>query len=175
MNDPTFSSCAGQPANCYDAWGLRIVNSQNILIYGAGHYSFFNNFNTSKYHLSVQMIPLEIEGWESLETVLTVEIACNIGNGPENCQLNIVNLEGTLTQVNIYCLSTIGTINMISEAGNTVAKFSDNVNVFPDLIALFQLASGTGGVGTYILRSFIYRIWHSDSVPLNYPPNMITV
>jgi hypothetical protein len=130
---------------------------------------------TVSIHLSVQMIPLEMKGWESLETVLIVEIACNIGSGPENCQLNIVDLEGTLTQVNIYCLSTIGTINMISEAGSTVAKFSDNVNVFPDLIALFQLASGTGGVGTYILRSFIYRIWHSDSVPLNYPPNMITV
>jgi hypothetical protein len=126
-------------------------------------------------HLPAQMIPLEMEGWESLETGLIVEIACNIGNGPENCQLNIVDLEGTLTQVNIYCLSTIGTINMISEAGNTVAKFSNNVNVFPDLIALFQLASGTGVSGTYILRSSIYRIWHSYSVPLNYPPNMITV
>jgi glucan 1,3-beta-glucosidase len=83
--------------------------------------------------------------------VLIIKIACNIGNGPENCQLNIVDLEGTLTQVNIYCLNTVGTNNMISEAGNTVAKFNDNVNVFPDLIALFQLASGTGGSGTYIL------------------------
>ena len=56
---------------------------------------------------------------------------------------------------------------MLSEAGNMVAKFSDNVNVFPDLIALFQLASGTGGSGTYILSSSISRIWHSDYVSLN--------
>jgi hypothetical protein len=104
---------------------------------------------------------------EILKTVLIVKIACNIGNGPENCQLNIVDLEGTLTQVNIYCLSTIGTINMISESGNTVAKFSDNVNAFPDLIALFQLAAGTGGSGMYILSSPISRIWHSDYVPRN--------
>jgi hypothetical protein len=109
-----------------------------------------------------------MEGWESLETVLIVKTACNIGNGPENCQLNIVDLEGTLTQVNIYCLSTIGAINMISEAGNTVAKFSDNVNVFPDLIALFQLAAGTGGFGTYILSSFsISGKWQRDFVTLS--------
>jgi hypothetical protein len=101
--------------------------------------------------ISFQIMSLEIEYLESLVTVLTIKIACNIGNGPENCQLNIVDLEGTLTQVNIYCLITVGTNNMISEAGNTVAKFNDNVNVFPDLIALFQLASGTGGSGTYIL------------------------
>jgi hypothetical protein len=127
-------------------------------------------------HLSFQMMPLEMEGWESLETVLIVKTACNIGNGPENCQLNIVDLEGTLTQVNIYCLGTIGAINMISEAGNTVAKFSNNVNVFPDLIALFQLAEGTGGSGTCILGSSISRVWQSDFMPLNYPhPNMVTV
>jgi hypothetical protein len=87
----------------------------------------------------------------------------------------MVDLEGTLTQVNIYCLSTIGTINMISEAGNTVAKFSDNVNVFPELIALFQLASGTGGSGTYILSSSISEIWHNDFVLLNHPLKMVNV
>jgi hypothetical protein len=112
---------------------------------------------------------------KSLKAVLNVKIACNIGNGPENCQLNMVDLEGTLTQVNIYCLSTIGTINMISEAGNTVAKFSDNVNVFPELIALFQLASGTGGSGTYILSSSISEIWHNDFVLLNHPLKMVNV
>ena len=30
-----------------DAWGLRIVDSTNILIYGAGLYSFFNNYSTA--------------------------------------------------------------------------------------------------------------------------------
>jgi hypothetical protein len=44
---------------------------------------------------------------------------------------------------------------MVSEAGNAVVKFSDNVNVFPDLIVLFQLASGTGGSGSYIPSSSI--------------------
>jgi len=93
---------------------------KNVLIYGAGHYSFFNNYDGT----------------------------CNAGGGPENCQLNIVDLEGTLTNIDIYNLNTVGSVNMISEAGNSLAVYSDNVNVFPDCIALFQLAAGSGGSGT---------------------------
>jgi hypothetical protein len=49
LNDPNFgTSCAGQAANCNDAWGLRVVSSQNVLVYGAGFYSFFNNYDGSK-------------------------------------------------------------------------------------------------------------------------------
>ncbi|EME85443.1 glycoside hydrolase family 55 protein [Pseudocercospora fijiensis CIRAD86] len=47
-DDPTFTICtngtdsSGVP--CKDAWGLRVVNSKNILIYATGMYSFFNNY-----------------------------------------------------------------------------------------------------------------------------------
>lgn len=47
-DDPTFSICtngsdeSGVP--CKDAWGMRIVNSKNVLIYATGMYSFFNNY-----------------------------------------------------------------------------------------------------------------------------------
>jgi glucan 1,3-beta-glucosidase len=51
-NDPDFSVfCAGKAANCYDAWGLRILNSVNVLVYGAGLYSFFDNYSTSTFTL----------------------------------------------------------------------------------------------------------------------------
>ena len=60
----------------------------------------------------------------------------------------MVDLEGTLSNINIYCLSTVGAINMISEAGTSLAVYSANVNVFTDNIALFQLAAGSGGSGT---------------------------
>ena len=64
--------------------------------------------------------------------------ACSNQNGPENCQDNIVDLEGTLAAVNIYNLNTIGTTNMLTLNGNgALARYSDNVNVFPDNIALF--------------------------------------
>jgi len=50
INDPDFAaSCSGVQGNCAESWGLRIINSSNFFIYGAGHYSFFNNYDTSKF------------------------------------------------------------------------------------------------------------------------------
>jgi glucan 1,3-beta-glucosidase len=47
-NDPDFATfCAGKAASCYDAWGLRILDSTNVMIYGAGFYSFFDNYSLS--------------------------------------------------------------------------------------------------------------------------------
>jgi glucan 1,3-beta-glucosidase len=46
--DPNFAvSCAGKAASCNMAWGLRVLSSVNVLVYGAGLYSFFNNYDTS--------------------------------------------------------------------------------------------------------------------------------
>ncbi|KAL8957404.1 MAG: hypothetical protein Q9183_006069 [Haloplaca sp. 2 TL-2023] len=41
-SDPDFSTCT--TAACKKAWGLRIVNSKDIHIFGAGLYSFFENY-----------------------------------------------------------------------------------------------------------------------------------
>ena len=43
LADPSFDSCTG--ATCARAWGLRIVNSTDVFIYGAGLYSFFDNYD----------------------------------------------------------------------------------------------------------------------------------
>lgn len=120
LNDPNFaSSCAGKSGNCANAWGLRILNSHDVLVYGAGLYSFFNDYSTT----------------------------CSNMGGPENCQNNIFSLEGSISNVNVYNLNTVGTVNMITQNGNTLATYSDNVNVFPDTIALFK-ASGSAGTVT---------------------------
>ncbi|KAH0556494.1 hypothetical protein GP486_005605, partial [Trichoglossum hirsutum] len=42
-HDPTFASCKNQ-LSCPKSWGLRIVDSKDILMYGAGLYSFFENY-----------------------------------------------------------------------------------------------------------------------------------
>jgi glucan 1,3-beta-glucosidase len=42
-SDPTFSTCTSD--SCRKAWGLRVVNSSNVLLYGAGLYSFFENYS----------------------------------------------------------------------------------------------------------------------------------
>ncbi|KAK5989878.1 Glucan 1,3-beta-glucosidase [Cladobotryum mycophilum] len=40
--DPDFSKCTGP--TCARTWGLRVINSSNILVYGGGLYSFFDNY-----------------------------------------------------------------------------------------------------------------------------------
>ena len=47
--DPDFEKdCNGVEGNCANAWGVRIIDSQDIFIYGAGTYSFFNNYDTCR-------------------------------------------------------------------------------------------------------------------------------
>jgi glucan 1,3-beta-glucosidase len=40
--DPDWSSCTEE--NCARTWGLRVIDSNDILFYGGGMYSFFNNY-----------------------------------------------------------------------------------------------------------------------------------
>ncbi|EPS25377.1 putative exo-beta-1,3-glucanase [Penicillium oxalicum 114-2] len=44
-NDPDFSNCT--TASCKKSWGLRVVNTSDLFIYGAGLYSFFENYAQS--------------------------------------------------------------------------------------------------------------------------------
>ena len=44
--DPMFTICAGSTSDyCREAWGLRIVNSRNVIIYSTGLYSFFRDYS----------------------------------------------------------------------------------------------------------------------------------
>ncbi|KAF2087046.1 glycoside hydrolase family 55 protein [Saccharata proteae CBS 121410] len=43
FSDPTFNT-SSSASGVRDAWGLRIVSSQDVLVYGAGLYSFFDNY-----------------------------------------------------------------------------------------------------------------------------------
>lgn len=105
--DPDFRNCL--PGNC-DALGLRVLNTQNLAIWGAGHYSFFNNYST----------------------------ACSDYLGPTNCQSEIVNIEGRNDNFQVFCLTTIGTTSMVVLAGTSVASYKDNIDTYADTIALFS-------------------------------------
>lgn len=43
--DPTYQYCFQDI--CYKTWGLRVYNSTYIFIYGAGLYSFFQNYDST--------------------------------------------------------------------------------------------------------------------------------
>lgn len=49
LQDPTFDDCSGVSGNCEAAWGLRIIGSTGVFIYGANHYSWFDNYSQSMF------------------------------------------------------------------------------------------------------------------------------
>lgn len=109
LNDPQFNTATinGIPNN--DGWGLRILNSKNVYIYGGGFYSFFNNYNT----------------------------ACSNQGKGETCQNSIVSIEGS-SATSIYNLNTVGVHYAVSRDGTTTGIWSDNANGFVNTIALYR-------------------------------------
>ncbi|KAF2220187.1 pectate lyase superfamily protein-domain-containing protein [Elsinoe ampelina] len=94
-----------------DGWGLRILDSSDILIYGAGHYSFFNNNNVT---------------------------CSNQGNGLR-CQRSIVEISGSSNKGNsIYSLSTVGTEYQFTLDGKDMAFYLENEQNFVQTIALIR-------------------------------------
>ena len=104
-----FTANTGYTNKC-DGFGLRILNSEDILVYSAGLYSFFDNYNTS----------------------------CSAAGNGESCQSSIFSIEGSSSGIDVYNLNTIGAQSMVTRDGVSLASYADNVNVFPDTIAIFR-------------------------------------
>lgn len=110
-----FISGSNITAPCEMAWGLRIIDSSNVVVYGAGHYSFFNNYNTT----------------------------CSDGpfGSTKKCQSRIVWIEdttGSSENVAIYDLQTIGALSMLTHNGSDIALWKDNWSTFGESLALFK-------------------------------------
>lgn len=54
--DPSYAACT--TASCRKSWALRILNSRKTLIYGAGLYSFFENYSSGNYPVSISPPPI---------------------------------------------------------------------------------------------------------------------
>lgn len=100
LNDPDYASAC--PPGICDAYGLRILNSQSIHIYGAGLYSFFKNYDVS---CSSPDAP----------------------NGFRDCQNQIFSLEGNSSDVIIYTLSQVGAREMVTIDRVDKAKWSSTL------------------------------------------------
>ncbi|KAF9044161.1 exo-beta-1,3-glucanase [Panaeolus papilionaceus] len=85
-------------ASVASAWALNVDHSHNILVYGAGLYSFFDNY--------------------SQDCITT-----------RTCQHQTVNIDQE-SDVEIYSLSTVSTVNMLSMEAQGVVKAEDNLNGF---------------------------------------------
>jgi glucan 1,3-beta-glucosidase len=119
-HDPDFESdCENSSPNttapCHMAWGLRIHNSQDVLIYGAGLYSFFNNYSTT----------------------------CSDRGAGARCQQRIFEVADkkcgpASTGINVYNLNIVGTRAMITRQGTDVASFDDNIAGFTAGLAIYK-------------------------------------
>jgi glucan 1,3-beta-glucosidase len=106
LSDPVFT-----PGTNQSGWGLRVVGSSSVLVYGAGHYSFFSNYN----------------------------VTCSNQGAGETCQTHIVDIESSA--VSIYGLNTVGTTEMITLNGVNEAPAADNNDGFVSTIAIFRSSS----------------------------------
>ncbi|TGJ85030.1 hypothetical protein E0Z10_g3729 [Xylaria hypoxylon] len=114
--DPSFDvSCPTATAapNCAEAWGLAVQASKNVLVYGAGLYSFYSNYNTS----------------------------CSATGASTLCQQGMVLYDAaSTTNFRVYGLNTVGTYGMIYKDTTRLATYDYNLNIYPSSIILFDNA-----------------------------------
>ncbi|KEZ39345.1 Glucan 1,3-beta-glucosidase [Scedosporium apiospermum] len=149
LQDPDFAkSCAGVPAGvpCEMAWGLRVIGSKDLVIFGAGLYSFFNNYSTDCCQptsgTECQQRIFEVVGSKSIRK----RGSCGHGHGghghngthPSPGHNGTHPSPGGTTRLNTYNLNTIGTVRMITRYGEDIAFASNNTAGFVDTIAVYH-------------------------------------
>jgi glucan 1,3-beta-glucosidase len=110
FSDPDYNAACPPGAIC-DAYGLRIANAKNVMIYGGGLYSFFKNYDVS---CSSPDAP----------------------NGARLCQNQIFSIEGD-SSVQWFALNQVGAEQMVTIDRQDKAKWSDNLSVYPNTIGWF--------------------------------------
>ena len=82
-------------------------------------------------------VPYPLSLLSSLHLLIN-SIACSAPMNGETCQTQILSIEdnGTPSKIDIYNLNTVGSTSMYNRNGISIANYADNVNVFPDNIAL---------------------------------------
>jgi len=112
-SDPTSGSTdplspASPSTTTTDAFGLRIVKSKATNIYGAGLYSFFDNYST----------------------------VCSQTQN-ENCQGEAADVEKS-RGITVYNLNFIGSPYALLQDGDLVAAYVNNRNEFPACVAIYK-------------------------------------
>lgn len=115
LSDPVFTPSTNSSVNAASGWGLRIVRSNNILGYGVGLYSFFDNYSTN----------------------------CSAIGAGARCQTRILSIEGYALShdINLYNLNTVGSTQMITRDNVDLASNAENNSTFVDTINVFRIGS----------------------------------
>ncbi|KAM7191852.1 hypothetical protein V8F33_008699 [Rhypophila sp. PSN 637] len=126
---------------CAMAWGMRILGSSNIVAYGMGLYSFFNNYNTtcSRVDLGMEVCQARIF-WvgpvlEDNNVVGGDDLDPRLGKNGSHLGGHIGN---DLTDISLYNLATVGSVSMVTRLGNDVAAWFQNQATFATAVAVFK-------------------------------------
>ncbi|PRP79978.1 glycoside hydrolase family 55 protein [Planoprotostelium fungivorum] len=115
-NDPVFQCNNASDAACGMAWGLNVVNSRGIYVYGAGLYNFFDNYNQD----------------------------CLKGEDCQTNMFNLKTSDGAGPGVYVYNLNTKASTNMVLHNGRPVVDQSLHRNGFCSSILGYLGAAGNG-------------------------------
>ncbi|KAK4641260.1 hypothetical protein QC761_610850 [Podospora bellae-mahoneyi] len=129
LHDPDFmTDCPGSSPStveqlpgdppCAMAWAMRIIGSKNITVFGAGLYSFFNNYCTN----------------------------CSTNHAGENCQARIFSIQdangtevvNSTTGLQMYNLNTIGSVSMLTIKGEDVAFWNETIATYASTMGIFR-------------------------------------
>ncbi|KAL6706614.1 exo-1,3-beta-glucanase [Coniothyrium glycines] len=108
--DPNYATSCASGSTC-SAWGLRALNTRNLLIYGGGLYSFFRNY----------------------------DLTCSAADAPDgfrNCQTQVMSVEGE-SSVQAFALSQVGVETMVTVDGVGKASWRDNLSGYANTIGWF--------------------------------------
>lgn len=112
LNDPNFAlDCARDSTEpCETSWGMRILGSTEVVVHGAGLYSFFENYDHT----------------------------CSRPNSTANCQERILSVKNSHGGVKFLGLSTVGTRIMVEQNGRDLVPARPNNSTFADTLALYS-------------------------------------
>ncbi|KAG6888038.1 hypothetical protein C0995_010954 [Termitomyces sp. Mi166 len=115
--DPSF------PGDLLSAWALHVVSSTNIIVFGAGLYSFFS----VSYLFDLDTHTHRHLGQNYKQDCLSTY----------TCQSQIVNIDAG-SDVAVYSLSTVGTTYQVSVDGRGVVGQSGNRNGFASTVTAWS-------------------------------------
>ena len=152
--NPDGSLSLGGNPTCEMAWGLRILGSKNVLVFGAGLYSFFNNYNVncstvrSGENCQARIFwagPLDPgSGFSTSTPPRDTKSKCGkprfVTSGKPGEQNNTAGFSGEAadSSVHVYNLNTVGTVSMITRDNKDLAGWNQNLATSANTVALFH-------------------------------------
>jgi glucan 1,3-beta-glucosidase len=146
--DPTFEDCFTD--QCRHAWALRIINSNNVFIYSAGFYSFFENNAlgcTDTESCQLGLIDTEYSEGVWIYNIFTkgnVQIVSPGGLPP--LLFNDTTTDGYTSEIAAWLALSLGGANLGSGEGNGTGG-GDTVYIDPGIWPPGYGGTGGGGSG----------------------------